>query len=224
MKMYRFLLGFDVLAFLVLLFFFATQLWQIGAGTMLPATLAWRRDLLYLGRYVFIIMALQIRPDAPRPGRSEEELRRLDTTGAVLFVLSLIGYVLVSPSMHDPAAGSLTTLRILYLTLDLFLVVRTVSLSRHSPIAHWRHAYAWLAVACVSAMSNATCSPGAVLMRVAWCARRAIIPHANRPAASIAASSCRRLLQSRTGMIAVATTQETNTAASPQSRMCSMPT
>jgi hypothetical protein len=130
-----------------LAFFLATQLWQMAAGSLMPPMPARRRDLLYLGRYVFIVMALELRPDAPRPGRSEEELRLLDIFGAVLFLASLVAYVLVSPAFHEAAGGAGTTLRALYLVLDVFLVVRTFALSRFAPSPYWRHAYVWLGIA-----------------------------------------------------------------------------
>src|SRR5262245_11845266 len=67
-----------------LAFFFLAQLWQLAAAQgWLPPAIMRRSELLYVGRYLFLVMALEIRPDLPRPGRSEEELRLLDTAGAV---------------------------------------------------------------------------------------------------------------------------------------------
>jgi signal transduction histidine kinase len=130
-----------------LAFFLTAQLWQTAAQLgLVPPPITRRFELLYVGRYLFLVMALEMRPDLPRPGRSEEELRQLDTIGAVLFLFSLIAYVMVSPSPADPTASRMpVSPRVLFMVLDVFLVLRALGLSRQSRSPHWQAVYGWLA-------------------------------------------------------------------------------
>ena len=144
-------------------FFFATQLWQLEAGALFPPTLARREDLLYLARYLFLVMAMEIRPDSPRPGKSDEQLRLLDTVGAVLFLFAIIAYVLLSPPFHEGASPAQSLpLRALYILLDVFLVARVLTLRMQAQTAYWRSAYGWFVIVfTLRAINNlVTGSPG----------------------------------------------------------------
>jgi signal transduction histidine kinase len=133
-----------------LAFFFAAQLWQAAAARgLLPPAITRRYELLYVGRYLFLVMALEMRPDLPRPGRSEDELRLLDTAGAVLFLFSLITYVVVSPTFHEVSARAPFSTRVLYLVLDVFLILRAFGLRVQSRSPFWRGVYGWLGVVVV---------------------------------------------------------------------------
>ena len=144
-----------------LVFFLAAQLWLLLAGVVLPAAWSRNQDLLFLGRYLFLVMALELRPDSARTGRSEEQLRLLDTGGAVLFLFALIAYVLVSPALQEQTADSPRLwMRELYLVLDAFLVVRALTLRVQSPNGHWRNVYGWLGlVFTLRALNNFLSSP-----------------------------------------------------------------
>jgi signal transduction histidine kinase len=133
-----------------LAFFFLAQLWHLAAAqSWLPPAVLRRPELLYVGRYLFLVMALEMRPDLPRPGRSEDELRRLDTTGAVLFLFSLITYVLVSPPLGAPVPSTRFPAGVLYLVLDAFLVLRALGLRVQARSALWSAVYGWLALVVV---------------------------------------------------------------------------
>ena len=104
-----------------LAFFLFTQLWHLSSDVV--PTVSRREDLLFLGRYLFLIMVLEIRPDSARSPRSEEQLRLLDTGGAVLFLFALISYVLVSPPFYDTDPGSaILPTRALPLMLGIWLL------------------------------------------------------------------------------------------------------
>jgi signal transduction histidine kinase len=144
-----------------LLFFLSAQVWLLLAGGALPRTWERSQDLLFLGRYLFLVMALELRPDSTRPGRSEEQLRLLDTSGAVLFLFALIAYVVVSPPFQELTVDRPRLwMRELYLVLDAFLVVRALTLRVQSPNAHWRTVYGWLGLTfALRALNNFLSSP-----------------------------------------------------------------
>jgi signal transduction histidine kinase len=127
-----------------LAFFLAAQLWQAAASGALVPALVRRQELLYLGRYLFLVMALEMRPDLDYRGRSDDDLRLLDTAGAVLFLFSLIAYVLLSPEAGS--ASPRVSLIWFYVVLDAFLVLRTFTLGVRSPSRYWRTVYLWLGI------------------------------------------------------------------------------
>jgi signal transduction histidine kinase len=128
-----------------LAFFFLAQLWHLAAAqSWLPPAVLRRPELLYVGRYLFLVMALEMRPDLARPGRSEDELRLLDTAGAVLFLFSLITYVVVSPALGAGVSTTRFSPGVLFLVLDVFLVLRALSLRMQARSAFWRDVYGWL--------------------------------------------------------------------------------
>lgn len=108
-------------------------------------------DLLYVGLYLFMVLALDVRPhlQADQDGRGAlESLRR---SGTVVFLFGVLSYLVLVPAELDPTsywAG--TPSFILYLVLDLYLVLRFWEALTESVEGRWRVAYGWLLVTCAA--------------------------------------------------------------------------
>jgi signal transduction histidine kinase len=116
-----------------------------------------REELLYLGRYLFIMIALEMTPGAAGLSRSDEQLKLLDNLGALLFLFALVAYILVSPG--EGAASARASLRGLYVVLDVFLILRAITLRLSSTSTYWRSVYVWIAVAFVLRGVNNVIAP-----------------------------------------------------------------
>ncbi len=130
-----------------LAFYFLVQIYQAAATGALVPTVLRREELLYLGRYLFIMIALEMTPGAASLSRSDEQLRLLDNLGALLFLFALIAYVLVSPGAG--AENARASLSGLYVVLDVFLVLRAFTLRLSSSSAYWRAVFLWIGIAFV---------------------------------------------------------------------------
>jgi signal transduction histidine kinase len=138
-------------------FYFLLQVYQAAATGALVPTVVRRRELLYLGRYLFAMIALEMTTGAAGFSGSDEQLRLLDNLGALLFLFALIAYVMVSPG--EGAANARASLRGLYVVLDVFLILRAFTLRQTSPSAYWRAVYSWIGVAFVLRAVNNLLSP-----------------------------------------------------------------
>lgn len=133
-------------------FWMALRLLEI----ILPAELvkdvrvALLEDVLYVGFYLSIILALEIRPHRQAARSSATLQRRLGAAGAVVFTLGLLLYFAVIPATLD--RGSYRTWipsLLLYVVLDGYVVCRLAS-SRHAcASSRWRAVYSWLLAAAV---------------------------------------------------------------------------
>jgi signal transduction histidine kinase len=138
-------------------FYFLVQVYQAAATGALVPIVVRRQELLYLARYLFVMIALEMTPGAAGLTRSDEQLRLLDNLGALLFLFALIAYVLVSPG--DGAASARASLRGLYVVLDVFLILRAFTLRQAASSAYWRAVYPWIGVAFVLRAVNNVVSP-----------------------------------------------------------------
>ena len=112
-------------------------------------------EVLFAVFYTGFVLALERQPhrtDRWRPSGLEGTLVR---PAVALFVLGLAAYFLVVPVAFDPASyDSLVPSMVLYLTLDLFLVTRTLLLVRRAPDRRWRALYSGLALVAALAMAS----------------------------------------------------------------------
>ena len=121
--------------------------WRVAASfALVPPIPERHQTLLYLLRSLFIVMAIETRPDARPLGGREDALRLLELTGAVLFVFALSAYVLVSPSPEGVGAALPVSARQLYVAIDAGLVLRLLTLRRRAAGAYWRAVFGWLGV------------------------------------------------------------------------------
>ena len=107
-------------------------------------------DLLYVGLYLSVILAVESRPHALARGSAEVRLRWLDAGGAALTALGLFAYLVLPVFAYDVP----TYLRYLhslglYSLFDLYLVTRLASLVISTESRRWRVTYGWM-LACVS--------------------------------------------------------------------------
>jgi signal transduction histidine kinase/CheY-like chemotaxis protein len=99
--------------------------------------------------YLFLLLALELRPHGAPRGRNEAEQRGPELAGAVVFVLAAYAYFVAAPQAlaREVYLGWLPSHQF-YLLLDLFLAARLVSLVVSVEDRAWRATYTWLLAAC----------------------------------------------------------------------------
>jgi len=102
-------------------------------------------DLLYVGLYLFLVLALDSRPHLGSVSGDEGTLSSLRRVGNVVFVFGVLTYCVLIPTALDPDSywvgiPSFT----LYVVLDAYLVVRLLDGISESPSRRWRTIYTWL--------------------------------------------------------------------------------
>jgi signal transduction histidine kinase/CheY-like chemotaxis protein len=102
-------------------------------------------DTLYVVFYVFIVLALDVRPDEDAKSDSHSALHALRFSGSVIFVFGWLIYFAVipgsvNPSTYDTWVPSL----LLYVFLDVYVLGRLTYLMRAASDAHWRLVYGLL--------------------------------------------------------------------------------
>ena len=100
-------------------------------------------DPFHLIAYLFLVVAFEARPDRREGSPAETDLRGLDTAGALLFLGTLIAYVMpgVFADGGTFAGPRLVAVR---LALDVYLVVRAIALGQQSNETSWKVIYGWL--------------------------------------------------------------------------------
>lgn len=101
-------------------------------------------DVLYVGSYIALLMALSLRPDRTR-GRRRSLAENLEITGTLVFVLALLVYYVVIPVIWTRAEyESWVPSLLLYGTLDCFVVAGVARLWWTSRSRRWRTLYGFL--------------------------------------------------------------------------------
>jgi diguanylate cyclase (GGDEF)-like protein len=108
------------------------------------------QDVLYLGFYALVILALETMAHRRAGPHSRGWLRRFGSAGGIVFTFALLFYFVVVPAAAQPDDyRSQLPSFVFYVLLDLYVVVRLVILRRSSHDRRWRSVYAWLlAAAC----------------------------------------------------------------------------
>jgi len=112
-------------------------------------SLALVEDLLYVGLYLFMVLALDVRPHLELEHGDRGVLASLRRAGTVVFLFGVLVYLVFVPAELDPDsywAG--TPSFILYVVLDLYLVLRLSDALADSVERRWRLVYGWLLVTC----------------------------------------------------------------------------
>ena len=113
-------------------------------------TFAWKifADIAYLAGYVFLLVAIEVRPH----GRSADDrggrARQLRTFGVVVFTCFLLAYFIVVPAAlsvqaYETSAPSFY----LYLCLDVIILARLLANRSDAWSVRWSLVYTWLSVA-----------------------------------------------------------------------------
>lgn len=120
---------------------------------LLPPTVAnsLLEEVFYVGLYLFLVLALDVRPHLSPGTESGGALGTLRRTGAAVFVIGALAYFVLIPATLDPEsywAGvpSFT----FYVVLDGYLVLRLVGARSASVERRWRSVYGWLLVTCAA--------------------------------------------------------------------------
>jgi diguanylate cyclase (GGDEF)-like protein len=102
-------------------------------------------DLLYVGMYMFIVLALDVRPHEPGGEGDRGALAALRRSGTVVFLFGMLVYLVAVPNAVAP--GSFRNWMpsfLLYFVLDCYLVLRAAGVLAATPANPWRPVYLWL--------------------------------------------------------------------------------
>jgi diguanylate cyclase (GGDEF)-like protein len=120
------------------------------AGTLLADAqllLAFVINLPYLVCYVVLAVTLEIRPHV-RYEPLTHLIQTLDRVGAFVLLLGLLAYFVVVPGLISGYDSTFwASLYTLFVTLDVYLVLRLWQLREAAEIDEWRAIYTWLMVA-----------------------------------------------------------------------------
>lgn len=108
------------------------------------------RNLLCVGLYVFLVIALDVRPDHAGPEAPGAGWRlRVDAAAALVLGLGLFVYFSVIPEFAGSATPGARRLHavLLFVVFDTYLVLRTVEALRESCGARWKATWALLLAA-----------------------------------------------------------------------------
>ena len=104
-------------------------------------------DLFYLAGYLAVALALERRPDQAPARGPDEGMERVESLGTLIFSFGLLTYFILIPSVFNPQVyASWVSSLLLYAVLDLYLLVRVLTILRDHPQGGWRGAYRWLAL------------------------------------------------------------------------------
>ena len=103
------------------------------------------RNVLYVGLYLLVTLALQAKPHVPVTARPATWLRHLEGVGATCLILGLLIYFALIPRILDPNVyDTAVPTVLLYLVLDGSLVLTLAHLRASTQAGRWRTTYAWL--------------------------------------------------------------------------------
>jgi diguanylate cyclase (GGDEF)-like protein len=137
------------------------NMWTAGLGLWLVQDLAlWAtadrpgptsslvQDALLVGFYLFLVLAVRLRPDRGPELPPRSPLRSLEAAGTVVFTLGWFGYFSFVPFLHDRSvlATDVPSL-VLYVVLDSLLVLHLAAVARAAADPRWRVLYRWLLAA-----------------------------------------------------------------------------
>lgn len=106
-------------------------------------------DLFYVGLYVFLVLALDVRPHLHLEPGDRGALAALRRAGTVVFVFGLLAYlVLVNAAIDPDGYWAGTPSFTLYVVLDVYLVLRIAGAIANSVDRRWRSIYGWLLATC----------------------------------------------------------------------------
>lgn len=104
-------------------------------------------DILYLGGYLCLALALERRPDRNPSNGAQSKVKRVESLGTLIFAFGLLTYFVLVPSIFNPEVyASWVSSLLLYAVLDAFLLVRTLTLLRGGLEPGWQPAMRWIAV------------------------------------------------------------------------------
>lgn len=108
------------------------------------------RNFLYVGLYVFLVIALDARPHLAAPDGATAGWRpRVDAAAAIVLGLGLFAYFSVLPEVAGASASASRMLHsaLLFVVFDAYLVLKTVEALRESRVRRWTATWALLLAA-----------------------------------------------------------------------------
>lgn len=102
-------------------------------------------DVIYIGFYLFLAVALEIQPHRRRPRTARVAQRAIKAAGAIVMLLALVTYFVIIPWAVNPAAyETWVPSLLLYVTLDAYLILRLAGLAYSRPGKLWGRVYRWM--------------------------------------------------------------------------------
>lgn len=109
----------------------------------------------YLLYYVFLILAIELRPHELHTGSLAEKERHLRTAGLTVFGFFLLWYFVLVPASYSPRDyNSSMPSFMMYILLDVVIIARLLWMRRETWSVRWSLIYAWLAVAATVVMAG----------------------------------------------------------------------
>src|SRR5574341_189660 len=124
------------------------RLWEVGPARGLtwdPAT-GVVRDLIFLGFYVCLVVALELHPEL-RSGESDldRSLRTYRVLAGAIFAVALLVYFALLPGrLNATEYATRVPSFLFYAALDLYVAVRLAVLRWNTQDPRWRAVYGWL--------------------------------------------------------------------------------
>lgn len=104
-------------------------------------------DVLYLGGYLCLALALERRPDRSPATGAQAKVKRVESLGTLIFAFGLLTYFVLIPSIFNPEIyASWVSSLLLYAVLDAYLLVRALTLLGGGLEPGWTPAMRWIAV------------------------------------------------------------------------------
>ena len=104
-------------------------------------------DCAYIGFYLLILLAIELKPHLQSMDRLEERQRRLRSSALVLLLFGWVCYLLVIPAAVNRATYETEVPSfLLYVSLDLAIIVRLLMVRRESWSVRWATLYGMLAL------------------------------------------------------------------------------
>ncbi len=104
-------------------------------------------DFVYLLSYCLLILALELKPHAPRATGTDALRHRVEVAATIVFGLGISTYLVIIPRFKPDEYASYAPSLLAYASFDAALMLRAVVLSRRCRIPRWRAIYGWFALA-----------------------------------------------------------------------------
>lgn len=120
-------------------------------------TMGWKifADIAYLTGYIFLLLAVEVRPHGRSAGSLGGRERQLRTFGAVVFTCFLLAYFVVVPAALSPDGYETNAPSFyLFLVMDIVILMRLLANRADAWSVRWSWVYTWLTVAMVMALAG----------------------------------------------------------------------
>ncbi len=118
-------------------------------------TIGWKifADVAYLGGYISMLLAIEVRPHGRSSGNLGGRERQLRTFGVVVFICFLLAYFIVVPAVLNGQQYETTAPSFyLFLCMDVVILARLLANRNDAWSVRWSWVYTWLTVGVLIAL------------------------------------------------------------------------